>query len=62
MRASKGPELSRPAAPAKRKRAIGQPRQFEFSVKDRETVNIPSWAGGGALALGLVLLAVRTKR
>jgi hypothetical protein len=34
---------------------------IEFSVKDKETVNIPAWAGGGALALGLFLLLARSK-
>lgn len=29
---------------------------IHMSVKDKETVNIPVWAGGGAIALGLVLL------
>jgi TRAP-type C4-dicarboxylate transport system permease small subunit len=32
---------------------------FEFSVTDRETVNIPVWAGVGAIVLGGVLLFVR---
>jgi len=34
---------------------------IELSVTDKETVNIPVWAGGGALALGLVLLLTRSK-
>ena len=34
---------------------------IELTVKDKEMVNIPIWVGGGALALGLVLLVVRTK-
>ena len=29
---------------------------FELTVKDKQTVNIPGWVGGGAIALGLVLL------
>jgi len=32
---------------------------IEFSVKDKETVNIPVWAGAGTLALGLFLLVTR---
>ena len=34
---------------------------FEFSVKDKETVNIPMWAGIGAIVVGGGLLLVRTK-
>jgi hypothetical protein len=29
---------------------------IELSVKEKETVNIPVWAGGGAIVLGIVLL------
>jgi hypothetical protein len=29
---------------------------FELSVKEKETVNVPQWAGMGAIALGVVLL------
>jgi len=32
---------------------------LELSVKDKETVNIPVWAGVGAIVLGGVLLVVR---
>ena len=35
---------------------------FELSIKDKETVNIPVWAGVAAIAAGGVLLVVRTKR
>lgn len=35
---------------------------LELSVKERETVNVPAWAGGGAIALGAVLLAFGRKR
>ncbi len=28
----------------------------ELSVKDKETVNVPIWAGVGAIAIGVVLL------
>lgn len=29
---------------------------IEFSVKEKETVRIPPWAGGGAIAAGTLLL------
>jgi len=29
---------------------------FELSVKEKENVNIPQWAGLGSIALGVVLL------
>ncbi len=35
---------------------------IELSVKDKETVNIPSWAGVGAILLGGVLLLVGSKK
>jgi len=35
---------------------------LELTVKERETVNIPAWAGVAAIAAGTVLLLVRTKR
>jgi TRAP-type C4-dicarboxylate transport system permease small subunit len=31
---------------------------LELSVKEKETVNVPVWAGLGAIALGAVLLVV----
>ena len=34
---------------------------IEFSIKDKETVNIPVWAGVGAIVAGGVLLFVRSK-
>ncbi|MBI4915027.1 MAG: hypothetical protein HY825_04210 [Acidobacteria bacterium] len=34
---------------------------LEFSIKDKETVNIPVWAGVGAIVAGGILLFVRTK-
>ena len=34
---------------------------LEVSVKDKETVNIPTWCSIGAIAVGLVLLTVRPK-
>lgn len=35
---------------------------IEIQVKDKETVNVPVWAGVGAIAAGVLLLLVRTKR
>ncbi len=32
---------------------------IELSVKDRQTVNVPVWAGVGAIVAGLVLLVAR---
>ena len=34
---------------------------IEFSVEEKETVNIPVWLGGGALAVGVLLLVVRAR-
>jgi TRAP-type C4-dicarboxylate transport system permease small subunit len=34
---------------------------IEFSVKDKETVNIPIWAGIGAIVIGGLLITVRTR-
>lgn len=31
------------------------------SVKEKQTVNVPVWAGAGAIAAGAILLLVRTK-
>lgn len=33
---------------------------IELSIKDKETVNVPIWAGVGAIAAGVLLLFVRT--
>ena len=33
----------------------------DISVKDKETVNVPVWAGIGAIVIGGFLLTVRTK-
>ena len=30
----------------------------ELSVKEKETVNVPVWAGAGAIAFGVVLLLI----
>ena len=32
---------------------------FEFSVEDKETINVPVWAGVGAIGVGVGLLVVR---
>ncbi len=31
---------------------------LQLSVKEKETVNVPVWAGVGAIAVGVVLLAL----
>ncbi len=33
----------------------------ELSVKDDQTINIPRWAGAGAIILGTLVLLVRVK-
>ena len=35
---------------------------IEFSIAEKETVNIPVWAGVGAIVVGGVLLLVGAKR
>jgi len=35
---------------------------IELSVKEKETVNIPVWLGGGAIALGVVLLVAGRRK
>ena len=35
---------------------------FELAVKEKDTVNIPQWAGRGAIALGVVLLVAGGKK
>jgi TRAP-type C4-dicarboxylate transport system permease small subunit len=35
---------------------------FELSLKDKETVNVPVWAGVGAIVIGGILLLVPMKR
>lgn len=34
---------------------------IELSVKEKETVNVPVWAGVGAMVAGVILLFVRDK-
>ncbi|MGE5215460.1 MAG: hypothetical protein ACM3SP_00495 [Chloroflexota bacterium] len=35
---------------------------LEFSLKEKETVNLPTWVGVGAIVIGGVLLLVPGKR
>jgi hypothetical protein len=35
---------------------------ISLSVKERETVNVPVWAGGGAIAAGVLLLLAGSRR
>jgi hypothetical protein len=35
---------------------------IEFTVKDKETVDIPVWAGVGAIAIGSALLLVPNRK
>jgi len=35
---------------------------FELSVKEKQDVNVPQWLGIGAIAAGVVLLAVGGRR
>ena len=35
---------------------------IELSFKEKQTVNVPAWAGVAAIAAGAALLLVRTKR
>ena len=35
---------------------------FEMSIKNKETVNIPVWAGIGAIVVGGALFLARTKK
>ena len=35
---------------------------LEFSLKEKETVNVPVWAGVGAIAAGTILLVASRKK
>lgn len=35
---------------------------LQFSVKEKETISVPVWAGAGAIALGVVLLLAGGRR
>lgn len=39
-----------------------EPGPVELSVKDEETVNVPVWAGAGAIGISGGLLAFRMKK
>lgn len=34
---------------------------LQFSMAEKETVNVPVWAGAGAIAIGAILLVIRRK-
>ncbi|MDP2155887.1 MAG: hypothetical protein Q8J61_07805 [Sulfuricella sp.] len=34
---------------------------IELSIKETQTVNVPAWAGVGAIVAGVILLFVRNK-
>ena len=35
---------------------------IQFSVKEKESVNVPVWAGAGAIGLGALLLVIGGRR
>jgi len=35
---------------------------FELKVKEKQTVNVPIWAGVGAIVAGVILLVIPLKR
>ncbi|MGH7767637.1 MAG: hypothetical protein ACREQP_09300 [Candidatus Binatia bacterium] len=35
---------------------------LELQVKEKETVNVPQWAGVGAIAVGVILLVIPIKK
>jgi multidrug transporter EmrE-like cation transporter len=35
---------------------------LEMSIKDKETIKMPAWAGVASILVGVVLLSVRSKR
>ncbi len=35
---------------------------IEFQIEDKETINVPTWAGLGAVGLGVILLVVRSRK
>ena len=35
---------------------------LQFSITEKETINIPVWAGAGAIAVGVILLVAGPKR
>jgi uncharacterized membrane protein YdcZ (DUF606 family) len=35
---------------------------LEFSLKEKETVNVPTWAGAAVILIGGIMLLVQTKK
>jgi hypothetical protein len=35
---------------------------LQFSVAEKETVNVPIWAGAGAIGIGVILLLIGRKK
>ena len=35
---------------------------LQFSIKEKETINVPVWAGVGAIGIGVVLLVAGRKK
>ena len=35
---------------------------LQFSVAEKETVNVPVWAGAGAIGIGVILLLIGRKK
>ena len=35
---------------------------LQFSVKEKDTINIPAWAGVGAIGIGVILLVAGRER
>lgn len=35
---------------------------LELEVKEKETVNVPTWVGVGAIAVGVIMLLARKRR
>jgi hypothetical protein len=35
---------------------------LRFSIKEKETINVPVWAGVGAIGIGVILLVTGRKR
>ena len=57
----------RPGAPVRRfqlheENTPVKDRSARFAVKEKENVNVPVWAGVGAIAVGVALLFTRAKQ
>lgn len=35
---------------------------LEFQISEKETISVPTWAGIGAVGLGVILLVIRTNK